>query len=264
MNQRCKRFVTQGKTQLCRFHMVIAKAKMEGRPHPSQNRPGPDPTPSDVAKSGISTRVKKQAASISNFIITNQAHAALQRLGLDMDESTGRPVVDPKRVLLNTVESAWNQQRVWETMLAAVPKADWEYVGSIPIPGSPSSARGARIEAIQKYLGEATKVAARTSKLALDAGIEERLVHLAEEQSALIADTVRAGLIAGIAILHLSQVAERAAIEAATTSAAHHLRALAAGGDEIIEGVARVVNARETPLPVYGKPRARPSDVSNG
>jgi hypothetical protein len=112
-------------------------------------------------------------------------------------------------------------------------------VGKVPIPGQLDSARGARIETIQRFLTEATKTAARTSKLAIDAGIEERLVRLAEEQSALIADTVRAGVIAGIGTLRLSPQAEAAAIEAALGQAATHLRALAAGqSGQIIEGIA--------------------------
>jgi hypothetical protein len=109
------------------------------------------------------------------------------------------------------------------------------------------SAKGARIETIQRFLTEATKTAARTSKLAIDAGIEERLVRLAEEQSALIADTVRAGLIAGIGSLRLSPAAEAAAIAAAVGQAATHLRALAAGqGTEVYEGIAVKVDDAES------------------
>jgi hypothetical protein len=194
---------------------------------------------------------------MTNYHITTQARAALAKLHKEYD-----PSLDPKRVLLDTVSSAWRQRQVWEAMLAAVPEEDWALVGTPPIPGSPTSNRGTRIETMQRFLLEATKVAARTSKLAIDAGVEERLVRLAEEQSALIADTIRAGIIAGIGTLRLSPQAEAAAIEQAVGASAHHLRELAAvaGGsntdanasdgsnasDEVIEGIARVVDSAES------------------
>jgi hypothetical protein len=178
-----------------------------------------------------------QRAAVSTFVLSEQAKRALMRLGVDPGRS------DPKVLLLDTVRSAWQQAQVWEAMLGSVPPEDWAHVGKVPIPGSLESAKGARIETMQRFLTEATKTAARTSKLAIDAGIEERLVRLAEEQSALIADTVRAGLIAGIGTLHLSAAAEAAAIAAAVGQAATHLRALAAGqSGEVYEGIAVKVN----------------------
>lgn len=185
------------------------------------------------------TLVQKGAAS--SFVLSEQAKHALSRLGVD----PGR--ADPKVLLLDVVRSSWQQAQVWEAMLASVPPSDWAFVGKVPIPGNMESAKGARIETIQRFLTEATKTAARTSKLAIDAGIEERLVRLAEEQSALIADTVRAGLIAGIGSLRLSPAAEAAAIAAAVGQAATHLRALAAGqGTEVYEGIAVKVDDAES------------------
>jgi hypothetical protein len=136
-------------------------------------------------------------------------------------------------------------------MLASVPEDDWSQVGTVPIPGLLSSQRGSRIEVIQKNLSEATKVAARMSKLAIDAGIEERLVRLAEEQSALIADTVRAGVIAAIGALEaqglISPAMASQAQEAALVSAATHLRLLAAGNEDIIDGSAEDISAGRAP-----------------
>jgi hypothetical protein len=183
-----------------------------------------------VTKSLRTQLTVAQRQNISNFVLTEQARDALARLGIQPGKG------DPKTILLDAVRSSWQQAQVWEAMLNSVPPEDWAHVGRVPVPGSIETAKGARIETIQKFLTEATKTAARTSKLALDAGIEERMVRLAEEQSALIADTVRAGLIAGIGSLHLSAQAEAAAITAAVGSAAAHLRQLAAG--EIIEGIA--------------------------
>lgn len=212
-NHRCTRWATAG-TKLCTVHYRGASTLTdEGR-----------------ARKAVS---RSLTLSASRFVLNEQANDALRKLGLPQSRT------DPKVTLLDAVRSSWQQAQVWEGMLASIPDEDWAQVGKVPIPGQLDSARGARIETIQKFLLEATKVAARTSKLAIDAGIEERLVRLAEEQSALIADTVRAGLIAGIGSLHLSHQAEAAAIAAAIGQAATHLRALAAGAsDEIIEGIA--------------------------
>lgn len=212
---RCTRSATTG-SKLCRAHMDEIKPR--------------DLTPEELTRKGVTRSVR---TNVSKFVLNMQAKDALGKLGLTAERT------DPRIALLDAVRSSWQQAQVWEAMMASVPEEDWEHVGKVPIPGSLNSARGARIETIQRFLTESTKTAARTSKLAIDAGIEERLVRLAEEQSALIADTVRAGLIAGIGILHLSVEAERAAISAAVGSAATHLRALAAGSSEdIIEGIA--------------------------
>lgn len=189
-------------------------------------------TMAGVARAPLGRAAK---ASASRFVLNEQSRDALRRLGQPDN------VTDPKQALMDTVRSAWRQRQVWEAMLNAIPEEDWSHVGEVPIPGVPYTAIGARIEIIQKNLGEATKTAARSSKLAIDAGIEERLVRLAEEQAALIADTVRAGLIAGIGALHLSPAAEQAAIEMAVGQAATHLRALAAGDGMIFEGIAEEV-----------------------
>lgn len=227
----CKRWATSG-SGLCRFHLNVESVQT------------PDPAPSDVVRAGISTGVVKKAraagekaAPKSNYwqsrtdqVVTRQAKDALTRLRIPLPPGER---VDPKMVLLDSVNSSWRQRQVWEAMLAAIPDEDWAHVGEVPIAGIPSSTIGARIETIQKHLTEATKIASRISKLAIDAGIEERLVRIAEEQSALIADTVRAGLIAGVAALAkeglISPAAEKAAIEAALGAAGSHLRQLAAG-----------------------------------
>lgn len=211
---RCTRWATRG-SKLCRGHLddVI-------------------PPGASKAERTIGTVRRGLRQTASRFVLNAQAQRALAQLGKP------ERVTDPKQVLMDTVASAWRQRQVWESMLMAIPDEDWSHLGEVPIPGLSSSAIGARIEIITKFLDETTKTAARASKLAIDAGIEERLVRLAEEQSALIADTVRAGVIAGIGSLRLSPQAEAKAIEAALASSATHLRALAAGDGTIIEGIA--------------------------
>lgn len=205
---RCKRWATRG-SKLCQGHKDDAIL---------------DAPPSAVARGGI-----------SRFVLNEQARAALARLG------EPSKMHDPKQALMETVGSAHRQRQIWESMLNSIPEEDWSHLGEVPIPGLKSSAIGARIEAIQRYLGEATKTAARASKLAIDAGIEERLVRLAEEQATLIADTVRSGLIVGIASLHLSPQAEAKAIELALGASATHLRALSTEDVKIVEGISRPV-----------------------
>lgn len=268
IGKRCLRKVapTKGRgepNQLCRFHLAKANGEMASRT-PGTRTDGmsnPDnltgPTPLEMSKNGIATDIKKKVArrmaetapseedwaaeafrgnsfagsktrAVTNYVVNAQAKKALSKIGLDPS-----PGFDPKTALLATVESSWRQMKVFEAMLSSIPEDDWSHLGVVPIPGMPSTARGARIEVLQRFLGEATKNASRISKLAIDAGIEERLVRIAEEQSALIADTVRAGVLAALAsltgALRLPKETQELALEAALGAAAGKLRALASG-----------------------------------
>lgn len=256
LGKRCTRDAI-GRSKLCKSHKDQAEAKAalanenkkerhttdESRAEHLAKLAGPDgdrlrqaqPTPAGIVRGGAATSVQKEAkrrsqAGLGTFVINEQSRLALAKLG----NPNAKTATDPRQTLLDTVASAWRQQQVWEQMLALVPEEDWQYVGMIPVPGSTLSAKGARIEAIQKYLGEATKSAARISKLAIDAGIEERLVRLAEEQSAMIADTVKAGILAAMAAVmrevRLSKAQHDTILDEALGSAATHLRLLAAGG----------------------------------
>lgn len=238
--KRCQRFTAHGHGKLCKFHRDQAEALRRGE------RTGPanpvDPSLADVYRGGL-----------TQFVINVQAKAALAKIGLEPS-----PGFDPKTALMATVESSWRQQRAWEAMLASVPEEDFAHIGVVPIPGQMATSRGARIEIIQKFLGESTKNAARVSKLAIDAGIEERLVRLAEEQSALIADTVKAAILAAVAALasqlRLDPTSITAAQDRALGAAAGHLRMLAAGGQDIVEGIAvRVGQSDPHAPPTEGK-----------
>lgn len=283
---RCRRLVTKGKTQLCRVHLAKAKAapdfeayleELTKPPTTGPSRPiegrkksvgateaNPDytvdPKPEDLVKRGITTTVIRQHKSATALVISAQAKRALEKLGQPYDPNATRH--DPKEVLLALVASAWQQQQVWEAMLAAIPDEDFNSIGMTPIPGDPLTSKGTRIEAIQKFLDQATKTASRISKMAIDAGIEERLVRLAEEQQALIADTVRAGLVAAVAdlvrSLRLSPADEANLLQSALGAAATQLRALASGKPpEVIEGVATVVAKAAKSAPKAARYRAR-------
>lgn len=277
VGRQCTRRPTQG-SNLCKPHKAQAERARAGLPEPQTERGAHlrgKSTPSSQVKGGLTSEIKAKGAalgaptlprssneaktthpdlwagfdsrkgSLTAFVVSEQSKEALRKLGVP----EALEHFDPKQTLLDTVQSAWRQRQIWEAMLNNIPEVDWGFLGMPPIPGIAESSRGARIEVIQKFLSEATKVAARASKLAIDAGIEDRLVRLAEEQSALIADTVRAALVAAIGSLAQAKLitpeAEAQALQVAVGSAANHLRALAATGDQPpIEGVATRIAER--------------------
>ena len=284
---RCRRLITQGRTKLCRLHLAKAKAapdpetylaELSQPPKTGPARPdeyrgqragdpdglkgAPNPRPQDVVKRGISTSVIRQHKSATALVISAQSRRALEKLGQPFDPTDPKSRRDPKEILLELVASAHQQVLVWAAMLSAIPEADFDQIGVTPIPGNPATSKGTRIEALQKFLTDSTKTAARISKMAIDAGIEERLVRLAEEQQALIADTVRAGLLAALAQLvrelRLSPEAEAQALSAGLGAAANHLRMLAAGTPpEVIEGVATVVERHRKSAPKAARYKAK-------
>lgn len=243
---RCVRRPFNPQTNLCRFHYeVVNEDRDASRGQGPQD--GPVPSKIDLTKAALTNDVRRKGKSASSWILNEQAKNALIKLGNPMLD----PVSDPKVVLMGMVNSAWRQVQVWEAMLASTPEEDFALIGQPPIPGSMASSKGARIEALQRMLLESTKVAARTSKLAIDAGIEERLVKLAEEQANLIADTVRSGILIALAAVAkefgLGDAFKARANDIALSTAAGHLRVLAAGGPEIVEGIAHVVTPGNTP-----------------
>lgn len=251
---RCKYYSYNPRSKLCKTHEDEALIASGLKPRHMKD---PDKIAAKVAEAQVTKVVKSTARNISNFVVTQQARAALAQLGSDYATRMDR---DPKRVLLESVRSAHEQRQVWEAMLAAIPEEDWAMVGTPGLPGSIELSRGVRIEKISQFLAESTKSAARISKLAIDAGIEERLVRLAEEQSALIADTVRAGVIAAIDALlkagTLTAAGAELAKAAALGAAATHLRQLAAGGKEVIEGVGEQMDVKNV-TPSLSRPTRR-------
>lgn len=282
--KRCRRLVTKGRAKLCRLHLAMVRAnpELEGD-LTSGPQPKPKLTPAQQVKAdrltgsegsdrpieaavkrGITTSLTRRHKSATQLVLTANAKNALRKLGQPYDPSAQRQ--DPKEVLLGLVASAWLQQQVWAAMLDAIPNEDWQWIGVTPIPGNQATSKGVRIEQIQKLLGDATQRAARISKMAIDAGIEERLVRLAEEQQALIADTVRAGLIAAMAgfvqQLHLTKAQEAQALDAALGAAANHLRRLASGAPpEVIDGVATVIDKSKKTY--FAKQREKGIDMNH-
>lgn len=248
----CNRKATTRRNGYCKLHLQIAAQKASGTydPHVSTyNKAQPDPSRTDQISGGITKALRKEAAAVAatgkltpsqanNVYVTERAKQALEKLG----QSTDLNSLDPKLVLLDMVHTAHQQVLLWKAMLMATPDEDWANLGMPPIPGLKATAGGARIEVVQKHLEAAIKNAAKISATAITAGLSERMVRLAEEQSALIADTVRAATIAAIGSLKLTPQAEAAAIDAAMGAAANHLRALSIGGATVVDGVAVAVD----------------------
>jgi hypothetical protein len=181
----CMRFRSSGATKLCRFHIEVAsgQANAASASRKAANRNpaiakagtrggGPIPRVVDLTKASMTTHLVNKAKSATAYVIDYQARQALEKL---RNPAALDQTVDPRMVLLDSVNSAWRQRQVWEAMLASVPDEDYAHIGEIPLPGgfgghgdhfelANPSARGARIEAIQKMLSEATKIAARTHR----------------------------------------------------------------------------------------------------
>lgn len=222
---------------LCRPHRLQAEALAATGEYPvpadigSTDNQG---TPTGQTRGGIKTQMSNEVAHA--LLVSERSRQALDRLGL-LSEGEGNDSVDPKQVLLDSVTSAHRLRQLIEAMLASIPESDFADIGMSPLPGAPNTHKGARIEFLITKLEATQKSAARISKMALDAGIEERQVRIAEEQQALIADTVRAGLVVAIELLKstgaLTDAAADVAMEQALAGAAAHLNKLASGADEV-------------------------------
>lgn len=110
--------------------------------------------------------------------------------------------VDPREALLDIVHQAFTVKNAMQFLLNDSSEADFgaigtmveidggEGVGPIMVPHK----GGVKAERRLKLFNDAMDRCARVSKLALDAGIEERMVKLAERQSETIADVIRAAV----------------------------------------------------------------------
>lgn len=109
---------------------------------------------------------------------------------------------DPRTVLLETVTEAHNMVAVLRQMVQELTDeqlADLGYEGEVrgvgPFQVSTQRAmRAARAKAVLELHGKWTKQAAEIARMTVQAGVEERLVRLAEQQSRIIADVFRAAL----------------------------------------------------------------------
>jgi len=126
------------------------------------------------------------------------AVAMLQKLG-EKVEPWER--IDPREALLDVVQQAYTLKSALEFLIKDLSESDIKGVGAtmtidtedgqIVVPHS----GGAKSVVRMKLYNEALDRCAKVSKMALDVGIEERLVRLAEKQSEVIAMVIRKAVI---------------------------------------------------------------------
>lgn len=120
--------------------------------------------------------------------------------------ATGIAHRDPREVLLDTVTRAHQMVAVLDAMVREFTSEDMELLGyegdievvavgrvATAIPTS-KGLRASHIKAVLDLHGKWIAEAARISKATVSAGVEDRLVRLAEQQSRVIADVIRATL----------------------------------------------------------------------
>jgi hypothetical protein len=119
---------------------------------------------------------------------------ALKELGVNVVQR------DPREVLL---EQVYNSSAMAQALAGLVRDLDEPHIsaigdidyietedGVVPVPDRQGAIAQARLDLYAQWIDRA----ARTAKMALDSGIEERLVRLAEGQATLIVTTVRSVL----------------------------------------------------------------------
>ncbi len=131
-----------------------------------------------------------QRVNSSKRIELRKAAVALQQIGLDADA-----LVDPRIVLLQAVSIAHQTLGVVAEMVRSLEEDDIQEIGSIPLPGESRGTRGARAEAFFHLLNVWTDRASKVSRLALQVGLEDRMVHLAEVQAAMLVESTRAAFL---------------------------------------------------------------------
>jgi hypothetical protein len=151
-------------------------------------------------------------------VALQKAVSALRKLG-EKVEPWER--VDPREALLDVVHQAFTYKDALQFLINDLSEKDVdgigkmmtiesgvEGVGAIQVP----HAGGAKSVVRMKMFEAALDRCARISKMALDAGIEERYVKLAERQSEIVAEVIRASVV-GLPEDMALQVITRAANE---------------------------------------------------
>ena len=151
-------------------------------------------------------------------VALQKAVTALRKLG-EKVEPWER--IDPREALLDVVHQAFAYKNAVQFLINDLSEKDIdgigtmmtidsgiEGVGAIQVP----HAGGAKSVVRMKIYESALDRCARISKMALDAGIEERMVKLAEKQSETIAEIIRLSVV-GLPEEYALQVIARAANE---------------------------------------------------
>jgi len=142
-----------------------------------------------------------------NAIRDGQERVALQK-AVKALRSLGEHVepwerVDPREALLDVVHQAFTYKDALQYLINDLDEKDIEGIGKMMLVPSGVEgvgdiqvphAGGAKSVVRMKLFEAALDRCARVSKMALDAGIEERYVKLAERQSEIVAEVIRASV----------------------------------------------------------------------
>ena len=107
------------------------------------------------------------------------AHSAVMKLGLIVDR-------DPREILLDQVYSAYGMVVAARQLIQDIPVTDM-----FPMPGTPPDSPAWETKGMVAFYSDWVDRAARLAKMALDAGIDERLVKLAESQSNIVINVLQ-------------------------------------------------------------------------
>lgn len=153
-----------------------------------------------VEKPGMKcSRHARQSALAPQTDIEADLTKLLKKVG-----AAGQAHRDPREVLLDTVTRAHQMVAVLDSMIQEFTAEDMEllgYEGDIEVVAvgrvataipTPKALKASHIKAVLDLHGKWVAEAARISKATVSAGIEDRLVRLAEQQSRVVADVIRA------------------------------------------------------------------------
>lgn len=146
-------------------------------------------------------RHDRQSAFAPETNLEADLTSLLQKVG-----AVGSARRDPREVLLDTVSRAHQMVAVLDFMVREFEGEDLELLGlenemrvvqvgrvAAAIP-TKQALRASHIKSVLDLHGKWVAEAARISKMTISAGIEDRMVRLAEQQSRVIADVIRATL----------------------------------------------------------------------
>ena len=125
------------------------------------------------------------------------AVAALRKLGETVEPWERK---DPRDALLDVVHQSYTMKSALEALIRDMGESDVGGIGkmiTLQTPDGPITVPhhgGAMATTRIKLYGEALDRCAKVSKMAMDVGIEERMVRLAERQAVEIAEVIRASV----------------------------------------------------------------------
>jgi hypothetical protein len=129
----------------------------------------------------------------------NKAVEMLQKLGIEVPPAER---VDPREVLLEAVQQAWAIREALRFLTTNLTESEVEGMGKVIKVRTPEGGvsviphtGGMHAQNVLKMYNDALVQSARLSKVAIDAGVEERMVKLAERQAEIIISVIKAAVV---------------------------------------------------------------------